>query len=263
MNKRTALITGATQGIGYYFSRIMARNKVDLVLIDKDEGLLLDLSLDLYQRYGVRVKFIPFDLSKNNAPFVIYNDVVKDGFHIDYLINSAGVGDLGYFHETDWEKEHEMIKMNVVSLVQLTKLFVNDMLKIGKGRVLNVASTAAFQPGPNRAVYHATKAFVLSFSEAIANELKGSGITVTALCPDPQQSGLQYLAEVEVNKLLRSGKLPKDWEVAEFGFHSMIEGKTVAVSGFMNHLRLNLARLFRKGVPKEYKNTSSSYQPNI
>lgn len=248
MNKRTALITGATQGIGYYFSRIMARNRVDLVLIDKDEDLLLDLALDLYQRYGVRVKFIPFDLSKNNAPFVVYNDIIKDGFCIDYLINSAGVGDYGFFHETDWEKEREMINLNVVSLVQLTKLFVNDMVSRGKGRVLNVASTAAFQPGPSMAVYYATKAFVLSFSEAIANELRNSGITVTALCPDPQQSGLQHLAEVEVNKLLRGRKLPKDWEVAEFGFHSMIEGKTVAVNGFMNRLWLNTRRLFRKDI---------------
>ncbi|MCO4294771.1 SDR family oxidoreductase [Solitalea sp. MAHUQ-68] len=255
MNKRTALITGATQGIGYYFSRIMARNKVDLVLIDKNEDQLLDLALDLYQRYGVRVKFIPFDLSKTNAPFVVYNDIIKDGFSIDYLINNAGVGDGGNFYEIDWEKEREMINLNVVSLVQLTKLILNDMVKRGKGRVLNVASTAAFQPGPNMAVYHATKAFVLSFSEAIANELKNSGITVTALCPDPKQSGLQHLAEVEVNKLLKTRKLPKDWEVAEFGFHSMIEGKTVAVNGFMNRLLLNTMRLFRKTssrpMPKE------------
>ncbi|UKJ08453.1 SDR family NAD(P)-dependent oxidoreductase [Solitalea lacus] len=259
MNKRTALITGATQGIGYYFSRIMARNKVDLVLIDKSEDYLLDLALDLYQRYNVRVKFIPFDLGKPNAPLVVYNDIIKDGFQVDYLINSAGVGDLGFFHETDWEKEREMINLNVVSLVQLTKLFVNDMVKRGKGRVLNVASTAAFQPGPNMAVYYATKAFVLSFSEAIANELRDSGITVTALCPDPQQSGLQHLAEQEVYKLLRSKKLPKDWEVAEFGFHSMIKGKTVAVNGFMNQLLVNTMRLFRRDTRKEYlKDTSSN-----
>jgi short-subunit dehydrogenase len=249
MNKRTALITGATTGIGYQFARIMARNKVDLVLVGGREETLLEIAITLSDRYGTRVKFIPLELTRQNLAFVVYNDVIKDGIKIDYLINTAGFGDYGNFYETDWQREKEMINSNVVNLVHFTKLFLSSMVIRGKGRILNVASTAAFQPGPQSAVFHATKAFVLSFSESIANELKNTGVTVTALCPDPSQSGLEFLAEQEVRKLLKPRKLPKDWEVAEFGFHSMIEGKTVAVNGFMNRLFLNTMRLFRREIP--------------
>ncbi|SMO83586.1 SDR family NAD(P)-dependent oxidoreductase [Solitalea koreensis] len=251
MNKRTALITGATTGIGYQFARIMARNKVDLVLVGGREEVLLEIAIMLYERYGTYVKFIPLDLTHQNLAFVVYNDVVKDGIKIDYLINTAGFGDYGNFHETDWQREKEMINLNVVNLVHFTKLFLSAMVVRGKGRILNVASTAAFQPGPQSAVFHATKAFVLSFSESIANELKDTGVTVTALCPDPSQCGLEAIAEQEVKKMLRKRKLPKDWEVAEFGFHSMIEGKTVAVEGFMNRLFVNVMRFFRNEVPSK------------
>jgi hypothetical protein len=161
---------------------------------------------------------------------------------IDYLINNAGFGDFGFFAQSNWDKQLQMINLNITTLTHLTHLFLPAMIKNKYGRVMNVASTAAFQPGPTMSVYYATKAFVLHFSEAIANELEGSGVTVTALCPGATESGFQSAAAMEESKLVKGKKLPSSAEVAQYGFNAMMNGKKVAIHGMMNYLMANSIR---------------------
>jgi short-subunit dehydrogenase len=160
------------------------------------------------------------------------------------LINNAGFGDFGMFLETDWNKEAQMIQLNITALTQLTKLYLKEMVKRGSGKIMNVASTAAFQSGPTMAVYYATKAYVLSFSEAIDNEVRDKGVTVTALCPGATESGFQAAAAMEESNLVKGRKLPTSKEVAEYGYESMMKGRTVAIDGFMKKIILPFSILF-------------------
>ena len=169
-------------------------------------------------------------------------------FEIDYLINNAGFGDYGLFYESDWDKQERMINLNMLALTQLTHLFLPDMLKRKSGKIMNVASTAAFQPGPLMSVYYASKAYVLFFSEAIANELEGTGVTVTALCPGPTKSGFQKAANVEHSKMLNAKSIPTSKKVAEYGYKAMMKGKHVAVHGFMN----KELTFFSRRAPKKF-----------
>lgn len=158
------------------------------------------------------------------------------------MINNAGFGDFGMFVETDWNKELQMINLNITTLTQFTKLYLQDMVKRGSGKIMNVASTAAFQSGPTMAVYYATKAYVLSFSEAVDNEVSDKGITVTTLCPGATESGFQAVAAMEESNLVKGKKLPTSKEVAEYGYKAMMKGKTVAIHGFMNWIMANSVR---------------------
>ena len=161
---------------------------------------------------------------------------------VDYLINNAGFGDFGLFAESDWNKQEQMINLNITALTHLTQLFLPDMICRHSGRILNVASTASFQPGPTMSVYFATKAFVLSFSEAINNEVREHGITVTALCPGATHSGFQAAASMQDSKLFAGNNFPTSREVAEFGYKAMMKGKAVAIHGFRNTLLANSVR---------------------
>lgn len=155
---------------------------------------------------------------------------------VDILINNAGFGDYGYFHETDIEKQKQMIDLNIRTLTELTYLFGRDMIERKSGKILNVASTAAFQPGPLMSVYYATKHYVLAFSEGIAEEWSTFGVTVTALCPGPTESGFQKEAHLESSKLFHGKKLPTSHEVAQFGYEALLRGKRVAIHGLMNRI---------------------------
>jgi hypothetical protein len=190
----------------------------------------------------VQIHIIGKDLSLPNSAAEVYNELKGKNIHIDYLINNAGFGDYGFFADSDWEKQEKMINLNILSLTHLTKLFLQDMIKLGGGRIMNVASTAAFQPGPTMAVYYATKAYVLSFSEAIGNELHDKGITVTALCPGATESGFQAAASLEESRLVKGRKLPSSSDVAEYGYKAMMKGKTVAIHGFFNAVMANSVR---------------------
>ncbi len=234
--KSTALITGASGGIGMELAKIFARNHADLVLVARSGEKLLELKKSLESEYGIKVKSITRDLAEKNAAKEIFEQVKAEGIEVDFLINNAGFGDFGLFYRTDWIKEEKMMDLNIKALTHLTKLFLPPMLERKKGRIMNVASTAAFQPGPFWAVYFATKAYVLHFSEAIANELKGSGVTVTALCPGPSASGFETAALAERSGLFKDKKLPTAKEVAEFGYNAMMKGKTVAIHGKRNRL---------------------------
>lgn len=234
--KNTALITGASNGIGLELARIHASTGKDLVLVARSADKLNRLKTELESKYQVEVLTISKDLSLKEAPQQIFDELQQQDIQVEYLINNAGFGDYGFFHESSWEKEEQMIDLNMKSLTHLTRLFLPEMVKRRSGRIMNVASTAAFQPGPLMAIYYATKHYVLAFSEAIANEVKDYSVTVTALCPGPTESGFQKVAAMEDSKLVNGVKMPTSAEVAEYGYQSMLKGKVVAIHGRANSL---------------------------
>jgi uncharacterized protein len=224
---RTALVTGASGGIGLEIARCLARDGYDLVLVARSGDKLQALADELG---GARV--LAADLSDPGAAAKVAAEVPS----VDVLVNNAGVGDFGPFVDADLDRVLAMLQLNVVALTQLTRIYLPAMVERRSGRVLNVASTAAFQPGPLMAVYYATKAYVLSFSEALAEELRGTGVTVTALCPGPTRSGFQAAAEMEESRLVRGRKLPSSQQVAEAGVRAMHRGRAIVIPGVGNKL---------------------------
>lgn len=223
-------------------AKVHASNGGNLVIVARNKEKLEEIKSDLEQRYKVKVVTLGMDLSSPNAAQQVYDFTTQHGIQIDYLVNNAGFGDYGMFVDTDWDKEARMIQLNITALTQFTKLYLRDMVKRKNGKIMNVASTAAFQSGPTMAVYYATKAYVLSFSEAIDNEVSDMGVTVTTLCPGPTESGFQAAATLEESALVKGKKLPSSKDVAEYGYKAMLEGKTVAIHGFMNWLMANSVR---------------------
>lgn len=234
--KNTALITGASSGIGLELAKIHASRGGNLILVARSKGKLDELKAELESSYGVSVQNIVKDLTLPGSAREVYEETQRQQIQVDYLINNAGFGDFGKFTETDWQKEEQMISLNIGTLTQLTKLYAQEMVKRKRGRIMNVASTAAFQSGPLMAVYFATKAYVLSFSEAVDNEVRDQGVTVTTLCPGPTETGFMAAAAMEESGLIKGKKLPTSKEVAEYGYAAMLKGKTVAVHGLMNSL---------------------------
>ena len=244
----TALITGASNGIGLELAKIHASKGGNLVLVARNKKKLDELEAELESQYKVNIYTICKDLSASTAAQEVYEETARQGIQIDYLINNAGFGDFGMFVETDWNKELQMIHLNIITLTALTKLYLREMVKRGSGKVMNVASTAAFQSGPTMAVYYATKAYVLSFSEAIDNEVRDKSVTVTALCPGVTESGFQAAAAMEESALVKGKKLPTAKEVAVYGYRSMMQGKTVAIHGFMNYIMANSVRFLPRAM---------------
>jgi short-subunit dehydrogenase len=233
--RKTALITGASSGIGLELARVFAREGYNLVLVARDAGRLEDAAKEL-RTTEVGVKCVAVDLTDPATPRKISDDLRKKGVLVDVLINCAGFGSHGLFHENDPVEELSMIQVNVTALTHLTRLFLPDMVKRGVGGVLNVASTAAFQPGPMMAVYFATKAYVLSFSEAIAEELRGTGVNVTALCPGPTPTGFQSRARTGQMRMLKGGLVLNAATVAKAGYTGLIQNKTIVIPGFKNRI---------------------------
>ncbi|MFN8488873.1 MAG: SDR family oxidoreductase [Caldilineaceae bacterium] len=232
---QTALITGASGGIGYDLAKEFARHGYHLVLVARSKEKLNQLAQELTAAHGIQATVLTQDLGVSGAPQQIFDQIEKAGITIDALVNNAGFASYGLFYELDMQKELDMIQLNIMALVHLTRLFLSGMVSRRNGKILNVASTAAFQPGPLMAVYYATKAFVLSFSEAIANELEGTGVTVTALCPGPTESGFQARAAMEDSKLVQSGLMDAA-TVAKAGYEGLIQGKTVVIPGVLNQV---------------------------
>jgi uncharacterized protein len=240
--KTVALITGASEGIGHELAKCFARHKHDLVLVARSEEKLERLAGELSSVHGVRVNFIAQDLSDPGSAPSVRKRVQELGLAIDFLVNNAGVGTYGMFAETNLERELRMMQLNMVSLTALTKLFLPEMLERRGGGILNVASTAAFQPGPLMAVYYASKAYVLSFSEALANELEGTGVSVSVLCPGPTWSGFQKSAGMDASRLFRGGVM-KASDVAETAYRDFMKGKTTIIPGFRNKILAFSVRL--------------------
>jgi uncharacterized protein len=220
----TALVTGASSGIGLEIARVLASDH-DVVLVARRADKLESLAAELG---GARV--VAVDLADPAGPRKLVAEVPD----VDVLINNAGFGDFGPFAEAPEVKLDEMIELNVGAVTRLARAYLPGMLQRGHGCIMNVASTAAFQPGPLMAVYYATKAYVLSFTEALAEETRGTGVTITALCPGPTESEFQAAAEMEHSRLVKGRKLPSSASVAQYGVHAMNKGDVVAVPGFMN-----------------------------
>lgn len=238
----TALITGASNGIGWELAILFAQQGNDLVLVARNTAKLDELKSSLEHQYGVRVFTIGKDLATTDAGQSVFEETSRMGLRIDYLVNNAGFGDFGMFATSDWNRTQQMITLNITALTQLTHCYLHEMLSRGQGKIMNVASTAAFQSGPTMAVYYATKAYVLSFSEAINNEVSNTGVTVTTLCPGATESGFQAAASMEESALVKGKKLPSARAVAEYGYAAMMKGKTIAIHGRMNYILANAVR---------------------
>jgi short-subunit dehydrogenase len=244
---KTALVTGASGGIGYELALLLARDRYDCILVARSRDKLSALATRLEADFGVTTLVLAKDLSKPSAVDEIYEEVTAAGMKVDVLVNNAGFPVFGLFSETALEAELEMLQVNVVALTQLTKLFLKGMVERRYGRILNLASTAAFEPGPLMAVYYASKAYVLSFSEALANELRGTGVTVTALCPGPTRTGFQKRGVMEDSRLVQ-GRIADAESVALAGYRGLIAGKAIVIPGFTNKLIPWVVRVSPRGV---------------
>jgi short-subunit dehydrogenase len=231
-----ALVTGASGGIGLELARLHAKDGGDLLLVARSGDKLDLVKFELESVFGVSVKIYVADLTEAGVPQAIFDFAKTQGIEVELLINNAGFGGHGKFHQRDWDQEESMIALNVTALCELTHLFVGDMVKRKHGKILNVASTAGFLPGPMMATYYATKAFVVSFSQAIAEELRSDGITVTALCPGPVKTGFARVADLEDVDTFKNAASAT--EVARIGYRAMKQGKLVAIDDWKLRLLL-------------------------
>lgn len=247
-SKETVLITGASAGIGEALALIFAEKGYDLILVARRQDRLEALAADLNERFGAYCQIFQKDLSRPEAALELSHDLLKKNLTVDILINNAGAGVYGEFSRTSREQEAAMLQLNVVSLTNLTKLLLPGMIERKKGRILNVASTAAFQPGPYMAVYYASKAFVVSFSEALAHELKNSGVRVSVLCPGPTATEFQKAAGIDSTvKLFKFFAMPAD-KVAKAGYQGLIKGKKIIIPGIVNQLSAFFGRFSPHGL---------------
>ena len=244
--KNVALITGASSGIGKELAYIHAEQGGDLVLIARREGQLLAIKSDLENKFKIQVLVIVIDLTLPTAPQEIFNLTKEKNIEVNYLINNAGFGGRGKFHERELKTELSMIQLNIIALTALTHLFLPEFVKQGRGKILNVSSTASLLPGPLQAVYFATKAYVTSFSNAIAEELEGTNITVTALLPGATETEFAQTANMKQSRLFN--KTASAREVAEDGYRAMLAGKLNVISGvsFFQNILLKLVPLSPK-----------------
>ncbi len=235
MGAGRALITGGSVGIGAALADVFARHGHDLILVSRNREKLEARGRDIQQKFGVQVVCLPEDLTDPAGPQRLHQAVAERKLAVEYLVNNAGVGLYGKFATTDLDAELKMIQLNVTSVVDLTKRFLPAMIERRSGRILNVASTAAFVPGPWMSVYYATKAFLLSFSQAIDYELKPHGITVTTLCPGPTESEFKVRARSQRSRLFERFVMDAP-PVARVGYDAMMKGQSVAVPGLRNKL---------------------------
>lgn len=233
---QTALITGASAGIGRELAKLFAKDGYNLVLVARTASRLNLFADELHRQFGISTKAFALDLAAVSAPQFLFDQLARENITIDVLVNNAGYGKLGAFAEVSAEESLGQIHLNMTALTHLTKLFLAPMLERKAGKILNVASTAGFQPGPLMAVYYATKAYVISFSEALANELKGSGVTATCLCPGATDTEFQKRAGAEESLLFRKGGPMTAKAVAQDGYHGLMKGKPLVISGLKNWL---------------------------
>ncbi len=241
-DRKTALITGASFGIGLEFARIFAREGYNLVLVARSADKLRQLASELEKAHGTRSLILAADLTEPGASAYVLDQTTRAEIPVDVLVNNAGFGQYGFFAQNDLEECLRQIQLNITTLTHLTRLYLPMMIDRRSGGILNVASTAAFQPGPLMAVYFATKAYVLHFSEALANEMQGTGVTVTCLCPGATTTEFHKRANATGIKLLKLGSMDAA-TVAEDGYRAFVDGKPVVISGFKNWLVAQSIRL--------------------
>jgi short-subunit dehydrogenase len=238
-----ALITGASSGLGKEFAWIHAQNGHNLVLVARRESLLNDLASDIKTKYKVDILVLSFDLSRPNSPQEIFEKVTSAGINVNYLINNAGFGIGNSFLNSDLESNSNMVEVNIQALIKLTHLFGQSMIKNRTGRVLLVGSVASFMPGPYMATYFASKNFVLAFGQALQEEWKNTGVTITTLCPGPTETDFFEAAGMASSKISKLMPLPSAQKVANYGYKAMIKGKTTAIYGFANQLQAFFSRI--------------------
>ena len=244
---QTALITGASSGIGADMARLFASQSYALVLVARTEAALNALADDLRAAHGVRVTVVAQDLAHPDAPQEIFDAVQRANITVDVLVNNAGYASYGPFAQADLRNELNEMQVNMTALTALTRLFLPGMVQRKRGGILNVASIAAFQPGPGMAVYYASKAFVLSFSEALAYELRDAGIHVTALCPGATRSAFFDRANMHNSRFVR-GRMMDSATVARAGYEGLMQGRQVVIPGARNRLLAWSARLFPRNM---------------
>lgn len=244
---KTALITGASSGIGKALAGEYAQGGYNLVLVARSADLLAELQAELQQKYARAVHVFAQDLTAPDGPQNVYSFTERLGIGVDALVNNAGYGDYGPFWERDRAKTLGMVALNITALTDLAHRYLPGMVARKSGHILNVASTASFLPGPLMTVYFATKHYVLALSEGLAYELRGTGVTVTALCPGPTTSGFQAGAQMEGARLLKTVKLMTPASVARFGYRSALRGRVVAIPGFFNWVTAVSPRLAPRG----------------
>jgi len=241
---KTALVTGAASGLGFELSLLLAKDAYKLILVDIDSENLTKVKTEVDRVFNVEVITLVKDLSIPNIAQEIIDELGNP--QIDVLINNAGFGLFGSFVDTDWERESEMLHVHIMTTTHLTKLVLEGMVKRGTGHILNMSSLAAFQPGPLMSIYYASKGYMLSFSEAIANELKGTGVTVTALCPGPTKTAFQETVSEDAKDNKIKFNMANAKEVAAYGYKAMLKGKTYAIPGFFNKFLATLPRLMTR-----------------
>jgi short-subunit dehydrogenase len=245
--ERTALITGASAGLGRELARLAAKDGHDVVLVARRRDRLEELAKELETAYGMKATVLAADLGERVVPSAIADELHAKGIAVDFLINNAGFGTRGSFVHSDLARELEMVEVNIRALMQLTRLFLPDMIARKRGRILNIASVAGFLPGPYMATYYASKAFVLSFTEALSAELAGTGVTVTASCPGPTATEFGSVAGSDKTKLFQSNVAQVE-PVARHAYKAMMAGTIVAVPGLMNKLIAQSVRISPKSV---------------
>jgi hypothetical protein len=246
--EKTALITGASSGIGYELSRVFAENGYHLVLVSRNAGTLEMISGEFRRRYEIRVEVMPKDLSRSAAAQELYDEVCDKGIRVDVLVNNAGIATHGRFTDIGPEMQMDLIRLNISSPTLLCRLFAGDMISHGYGKILNVASTAAFQAGPLMSTYYASKAYLLILSEALRNEFKSDRVAVTVLCPGPTRTEFFNRNNMRGTKLEKSPHIMTAAEVAEIGFAGLMKGKTIVIPGLTNKLLAFTVRLTPRNI---------------
>jgi len=249
MPHETVLITGASSGIGRELAKCFSAAGSRLALVARSGGLLESLAAELRKLHKIDVRTFPVDLARAEAPAQVLSLLRTAGFKVDVLVNNAGFGAQGPFSEISLEDQLQMVQLNVMSLTHLTGLLLPGMIERRRGGVLNVASTAAFQAGPYMATYYATKAYVLSWSEALSEELRGTGVTVTALCPGLTKTNFATAAHMKASALMKMSGMSAE-DVAAIGYQAFRRGKTVAITGFQNQFLAFVVRLVPRAVAR-------------
>lgn len=246
--KKTALVTGASAGLGKEMAGLFAKDGHDLVLVARSESKLKTIAGDLSRAHGIDAHVVAADLGQADAPGHVFAETTKRGIDVDFLVNNAGFGTNGAFLDLELAREKEMIAVNCTSLLELTHRYAGPMRERKFGRILNIASTAGFQPGPFMATYYATKAFVVSFSEALSYELEGTGVTVTCHCPGATKTEFAATAGNDKSKLFQRSGVADAKEVAYHAYRAMMGGEVLSVHGFMNKVGVHGLRLTPRSV---------------
>ena len=242
-NNNCALVTGATSGIGYELAKLFAKDSYSLVIVARSQKELDNVQAELQALGAPSVTTIATDLFTRENAFGLYEDIRSRGIRVDVLVNDAGQGEYGEFVDNDIDRELDIIDLNIVSVVILTKQFLKEMVARGNGKILNVASIAGKLPGPLQAVYHGTKAFVHSFTEAIRNEVKDTGVTITSLLPGATDTDFFNKAGMQEAKNVQEGELADPADVAKDGYGALMEGKDMVISGFKNKVQVAMSNI--------------------